>query len=38
MFIVFFTFQTVSNTEIYKKMEELAWENVYHGDSLNEDQ
>lgn len=38
MFIVFFTFQTVSNTEIYKKMEELAWENVCHGDSLNEDQ
>lgn len=38
MFIVFFTFHTVSNTDIYKMMEEVAWENVCYGDSLNEGQ
>lgn len=38
MFIVFFTFHTVSNAKIYKMMEELTSENVCYGDSLNEGQ
>lgn len=38
MFIVFFTFHTVSNTGIYKMMEELTSENVFYDDSLSEGQ